>query len=65
MFMMAIDIVEKGEIRTHRKDELPLLLSIRRGEYMQEDGTFSPLFYEILGDYEKKLDEAAKSTSLG
>ena len=64
LFMMAIDIVEKGEIRTHRKDDLPLLLAIRRGEYMQEDGSFSPLFYEILGDYEKKLDEAAKSTSL-
>ena len=64
LFMMAIDIVEKGEIRTHRTEDLPLLLAIRRGEYMQNDGTFSPLFYEILGDYEKKLDETAKSTSL-
>lgn len=64
LFMMAIDIVEKGEIRTHRTEDLPLLLAIRRGEYMQEDGTFSPLFYEILGDYEKKLDEVAKSTAL-
>ena len=64
LFMMAIDIVEKGEIRTHRTEDLPLLLAIRRGEYMQNDGTFSPLFYEILGDYEKKLDEVAKSTAL-
>lgn len=64
LFMMAIDILEKGEIRTHRKDDLPLLLSIRRGEYMQEDGTFSQEFYEILEEYERKLDEAAAITKL-
>ena len=64
LFMMAIDIIEKGEIRTRRDDDLPLLLAIRRGEYMQADGTFSPTFYEMLGEYERKLDEAAKTSSL-
>ena len=64
LFMMAIDILEKGEIRTHRKDDLPLLLAIRNGKYMQEDGTFSSEFYEILDEYEHKLDEASKRTTL-
>ena len=64
LFMMAIDILEKGEIRTRRTDDLPLLLAIRRGEYMQEDGTFSPAFYEMLEEYERKLDEAAAKTVL-
>ncbi len=64
LFMMAIDILEKGEIRTHRKDELPLLLAIRRGDYMQKDGTFSPGFYEILEEYERKLGESAARTVL-
>lgn len=64
LFIMAIDILEKGEIRTHRKDDLPILLSIRKGEYMQPDGTFSPEFYEILEEYERRLDEAAKKTRL-
>lgn len=64
LFMMAIDILEKGEIRTHRTDDLPLLLAIRRGEYMQEDGTFSFSFYEMLEEYERKLDEAATKTVL-
>ena len=64
LFMMAIGILEKGEIRTHRTDDLPLLLAIRRGEYMQEDGTFSPAFYEMLEEYERKLDEAAEKTVL-
>lgn len=64
LFMMAIDVLEKGEIRTHRKDDLPLLLSIRRGDFMLEDGTYSKAFYEMLEEYERKLDEAAKLTKL-
>ncbi len=31
---------------------------------MQEDGTFSSEFYEILEEYEHKLDDASKRTSL-
>lgn len=64
LFMMAIDIVDYGVIRTHRENDLPLLLSIRRGDYMQEDGTFSPDFYRILEEYEHKLDEAAERSAL-
>lgn len=64
LFMMAIDILEKHRICTHRSEDLPLLLSIRRGEYMQSDGTFSPAFYEILEEYENRLDEAAVKTTL-
>ncbi|MBO6205796.1 MAG: nucleotidyltransferase domain-containing protein [Lachnospiraceae bacterium] len=64
LFMMAIDILEKHRICTHRREDLPLLLSIRRGEYMQSDGTFSPAFYEILEEYENRLDEAAAKTTL-
>ena len=64
LFMMAIDILEKGEIRTHRTDDLPLLLSIRRGDYMLEDGTFSGAFYEMLEEYEHRLEEAAARTEL-
>ena len=64
LFMMAIDILEKGEIRTHRTEDLPLLLAIRKGEYMMEDGTFSSAFYDILEEYERKLDEASIKTTL-
>lgn len=64
LFMMAIDILEKGEIRTHRKDDLPTLLAIRKGGYMLPDGTFSPEFYELLEEYERRLDEAAAKTAL-
>lgn len=64
LFMTAIDILEKGEIRTYREAEQELLLSIRRGDYRKQDGTFSAEFYEIISDYERKLEEAAEKTKL-
>ena len=64
LFMMAVDILEKGEIRTHRNEDLPLLLSIRKGDYMTQEGTFSSEFYEILEDYEHRLELAAEKTEL-
>lgn len=64
LFMMAVDILEKGEINTYRKAEQELLLKIRRGEYQKADGTFSKEFYELVSEYERKLEEAARSTKL-
>ena len=64
LFMMAIDILEKKQICTRRTVDLPILLSIRRGDFMQSDGTFSAEFYELLEEYERRLDEAAKKTTL-
>ncbi len=64
LFMMAIDILEKGEIITHRVNDLETLLAIRRGDYMQTDGSFSPAFFEMLDEYERRLDEAAVRTKL-
>jgi len=64
LFMMAIDILEKGEIRTHRTDDLELLKSIRRGDYQQSDGTYRKEFYDLLSDYEKRLEVATAKTTL-
>ena len=58
LFMMAIDILEKSEIRTHRTEDLELLKSIRRGDFQKADKTFSKAFYEMLSDYENRLDIA-------
>ncbi len=64
LLMMAKDVVERGEIITRRTDDLPLLLSIRRGDYMLPDGTYSRDFYDVVDEYENKLDEAVKHTKL-
>ena len=64
LFMMAVDILEKGEIRTHRTDDLDLLKSIRRGDFQKEDRTFSEEFYDLLSEYEKRLDLATNKSTL-
>lgn len=64
LFMMAIDILEKGEIKTHRTDDLELLLKIRSGGFQKEDGTFDGEFYQMLGEYESRLEAAEKHSIL-
>lgn len=64
LFMMAIDILEKGEIITYRTKEKELLLAIRNGSYQREDGKFGSEFYDLLSSYEKRLDYASKNTNL-
>lgn len=65
LFMMAIDILERGKICTRRKGaELELLLQIRNGEFQKKDKMFRPEFYEILSDYEKRMERAIRETIL-
>lgn len=64
LFMMAIDILKNGEIHTYREEEHDLLISIRRGDYQKEDGTFREEFYDIVNGYEKELEMAAAQTNL-
>lgn len=64
LFLMALDILEKGEINTYREKEHDLLMDIRFGKYQKEDGTFRDEFYEMLSDFEKRLNYAAENTNL-
>ena len=64
LFMMALDILEKGEINTYRTKEHDLLMDIRFGKYQKEDGTFHDSFYDILTDFEKRLKYASENTDL-
>lgn len=60
LLMMAADIIGKKKIITHRTADLPVLLSIRRGDYMLEDGRYSPDFFKIVDEYDQKLQEAVR-----
>ena len=62
--MMCIDILEKAEIITYRADEHDLLMSIRNGEYKDENRQPIPEFYDLLNEYEKRFEYAKKNTSL-
>lgn len=64
LFLMAIDILDKGIIKTHRTDDLDLLLKIRTGGFQKEDGTFDKEFYDILAYYESELERATRQSQL-
>lgn len=64
LYMMCIDILTKEEIITYRADEHDLLMSIRNGEFLDNNRQPISAFYDLLNEYEKKFDDAKKNTSL-
>lgn len=56
LYLMAFDILEKGEINTYRSQDRDYLLAIRNGKYQLEDGTFSKELFELVNQYEKRLE---------
>lgn len=64
LYLVCLDILEKGDIITYRGDDLELLMSIRNGAYMKEDGTYDAEFFHLVDLYEEKMKKAAEETSL-
>lgn len=64
LYMMCIDILEKEKIVTYREAERDLLMDIRNGKYLDENKQPIPEFYEIVDEYEKRLEYAKRNTSL-
>lgn len=64
LYLMCIDILEKEEINTYREKEHDLLMSIRNGKYQNEDGTFQNEFFEMVDEYQYKMEQAIKHTAL-
>ena len=64
LYLMCIDIFEKEEVVTYRENDIDLLMDIRNGYYMNDDGTYCPEFFEMLDDLKKRLDYAKENTSL-
>lgn len=64
LYMMCIDILEKEEIITYRSKEHDLLMSIRNGEYLDDNRQPTTAFYDVLNEYEKRFEYAKENTSL-
>ena len=64
LYMMCLDILEKEQIVTYRESEHDLLMDIRNGKYLDSNDQPIPEFYEMVDDYEKKLDYAKLNTSI-
>ena len=61
---MAFDILEKGEINTYRDKEHDFLMNIRNGSYLDENRQPTKEFYEIIDEYEHRLDRLKETTEL-
>ena len=64
LYMMCLDILEKEQIVTYRENEHDLLMDIRNGKYLDENKQPIPEFYEMVNEYEKKLEYAKQHTAL-
>jgi len=64
LYYMCFDILEKGEIITYREDEHDLLMSIRNGEWLDENKQPIPKFYKLVDSLEKRLQSDAEKTKL-
>lgn len=64
LYLMAFDILEKGEINTYRDKEHDFLMDIRNGKYLDDNSQPIPEFYEIVDEYEHKLDSLKDTTDL-
>ena len=64
LYMMCLDILEREEIVTYRAKEHDELMAIRNGKYLDENRQPIPEFYEMVDEYEKKIEKAKAETSL-
>ena len=64
LYYMCFDILEKQQIITYRSDEHDLFMSIRNGNYLDENEQPLPEFFDFLDTLEKRLDYDSKNTEL-
>lgn len=64
LYMMCLDILEKERIITYREKEHDLLMDIRNGKYLDNNKQPVPEFFEMVDEYEKKLNYARENTAL-
>lgn len=64
LYLTCLDILEKKKIITYRENEHDLLMDIRNGKYLDSNDQPIPEFFEMVYEYEKKLEYAANNTDL-
>lgn len=64
LYLMCLDILENGEIVTYREKDHDFLMEIRNGKYLDENRQPIAEFYEIVEEFEAKMQMAKETTSL-
>jgi hypothetical protein len=64
LYLMCFDILDNGEIVTYREKDHDFLMSIRAGKYLDGQDQPTKEFFEIVDEYEAKLDRLKETTTL-
>ena len=64
LYMMCEDLLLDGKIITYRENEHDLLMDIRNGKYLGEDGKPTKEFFDMVHDYESRLEHAKEHSVL-
>lgn len=64
LYLMCLDILENGEIITYREKDHDFLMEIRNGKYLDDNRQPIPEFFEMVNEFEKKLEYAKENTNL-
>jgi hypothetical protein len=64
LYLMCLDLLENGEIVTCREKEHELLMNIRNGKYIDSNNEVADEFYDIVDEYEKRMEYAVQNTEL-
>jgi predicted nucleotidyltransferase len=64
LYLMCLDILNEGEIITYREKDHDFLMSIRNGAYLDDNRQPIPEFFDIVADFEDKLERAKATTQL-
>lgn len=64
LYMMCEDLLLDGKIVTYREKEHDLLMDIRNGKYLGEDGKPTKEFFDMVHDYESRLEYAKEHSVL-
>ena len=64
LLSMCIEMLETGEVHTYREKDHDLLMDIRNGKYMDENGNMTKEFYDMVDSLDKKMNEAYENSKL-
>lgn len=64
LYTMCLEMLETCEVHTYRDKDHDLLMDIRNGKYMDEEGNMKPEFYTMVKDIEDKCKAALETTKL-
>lgn len=64
LYLMCFDILDNGEIVTYREKDHNFLMSIRNGDYLDENDKPTKEFFNIVDELESQLEMKKNSTML-